>query len=57
MNAVLRCVPTDARVIATFVAAASVDGNTAVITPELAECVTDVAPATVKKLAVTPVSV
>ena len=27
------------------------------ITPESAECVTDLAPATVKKLAVTPVSV
>ena len=36
---------------------AAVVGNTAVITPELAECVTEVAPVTVKKLAVTPVSV
>ena len=37
--------------------AASVAGNTAVIVPESAECVTDVAPETVKKLAVAPVSV
>jgi hypothetical protein len=35
----------------------AVEGNTAVITPESAEWVTDVAPATVKKLAVTPVNV
>jgi hypothetical protein len=34
-----------------------VAGNTAVITPESAEWVTEVAPATVKKLAVTPVNV
>ena len=34
-----------------------VAGKTAVITPEFALCVTDVAPATVKKLAVTPVNV
>jgi hypothetical protein len=34
-----------------------VAGNTAVITPESAECVTDIAPATVKKLADAPVSV
>ena len=34
-----------------------VAGNTAVIVPELARWVTDVAPETVKKLAVTPVSV
>jgi hypothetical protein len=38
-------------------AAIAVAGKTAVITPELALWVTDVAPATVKKLAVTPVSV
>jgi hypothetical protein len=38
-------------------AANAVAGKTAVITPELAECVTVVAPATVKKFAVTPVSV
>ena len=36
---------------------ASVAGNSAVIDPELAKCVTDVAPVTVKKFAVTPVSV
>jgi hypothetical protein len=35
----------------------AVAGNTAVITPEFAEWVTDVAPATVKKLEVTPVRV
>ena len=35
----------------------AVAGNTAVIIPELALWVTDVAPATVKKLAVTPVRV
>jgi hypothetical protein len=35
----------------------AVAGNTAVITPEFAEWVTEVAPATVKKLAVTPVRV
>jgi hypothetical protein len=35
----------------------AVAGNTAVITPESAEWVTEVAPATVKKLAVTPVNV
>jgi hypothetical protein len=35
----------------------AVAGNTAVITPEFAELVTDVAPATVKKLEVTPVRV
>jgi hypothetical protein len=35
----------------------AVAGNTAVITPEFAEWVTEVAPATVKKLAVTPVNV
>jgi hypothetical protein len=34
-----------------------VAGNTAVITPEFAECVTEVAPATVKKFALTPVKV
>jgi hypothetical protein len=32
----------------------AVAGNTAVITPESAEWVTDVAPATVKKFALTP---
>ena len=37
--------------------AVSVAGNTAMSVPEFAECVTDVAPVTVKKLAVTPVSV
>jgi hypothetical protein len=35
----------------------AVAGNTAVITPEFAEWVTEVAPATVKKLAETPVNV
>jgi hypothetical protein len=35
----------------------AVAGNTAVITPESAEWVTDVAPATVKKFALTPVNV
>jgi len=35
----------------------AVAGNTAVITPEFAEWVTDVAPVTVKKLEVTPVRV
>jgi hypothetical protein len=35
----------------------AVAGKTAVITPEFAEFVTGVAPATVKKLAATPVSV
>jgi hypothetical protein len=37
--------------------AARVAGKTAVITPELAEFATELAPATVKKLAVTPVRV
>jgi hypothetical protein len=32
-------------------------GKTAVITPELAELLTEVAPSTVKKLALTPVNV
>jgi hypothetical protein len=36
---------------------ARVAGNSAVITPESAEWVTDVAPATVKKFALTPVNV
>jgi hypothetical protein len=45
-------------VIAAAVAApGAVAGNTAVITPASAECVTEVAPATLKKLAVTPVRV
>ncbi len=35
----------------------AVAGNSAVITPESAEWVTDVAPATVKKFALTPVNV
>jgi len=35
----------------------AVAGKTAVITPESAECETDVAPVMLKKLAVTPVSV
>ena len=35
----------------------AVEGNTAVITPEFAEWVTEVAPWTVKKLAETPVNV
>ena len=35
----------------------AVAGNTAAITPEFAEWVAEVAPATVKKLAVTPVRV
>ena len=39
------------------VCAAAVAGNSAMSDPESAECVTDVAPETVKKLAVTPVSV
>ena len=38
-------------------AASAVAGKMAVTTPELASWVTDVAPVTVKKLAVTPVSV
>ena len=41
----------------TVCAAAAVVGNSAAIDPELAKCVTDVAPETVKKFAVTPVSV
>ena len=58
MNAVRRAVPTDAREIAILDGGpTAVAGNTAVITPELAEFVLDVAPATVKKFAVTPVSV
>lgn len=58
MNAVRRAVPTEARVMAMLVGGpAAVEGNTAVITPELAEFVLDVAPATVKKFEVTPVSV
>jgi hypothetical protein len=45
-------------VIAAAVAApGAVAGNTAVITPALAECVTEVAPVTLKKLALTPVRV
>ena len=52
-----RAVPTDARVIATLAAGTAVAGNTALITPELAEFVTEVAPATVKKSALTPVRV
>jgi hypothetical protein len=43
-------------ILAIFILAA-VAGKMAVITPESALWVTDVAPATVKKLAVTPVSV
>jgi hypothetical protein len=38
-------------------AAFAVAGNTAAITPEFAEWVTKVAPATVKKFALTPVNV
>ena len=50
--------PTDARVIAMLVGGpAAVEGNTAVIIPEFAEFVLDIAPATVKKFAVTPVRV
>jgi hypothetical protein len=41
--------------VATFEEA--VAGKTAVIIPEFAECVTDVAPATVKKFSLTPVTV
>jgi hypothetical protein len=37
--------------------ASAVAGKTTVTTPELALCVTDVAPVTVKKLALTPESV
>jgi hypothetical protein len=45
-------------VIATLAAdPTTVAGNTAVITPAFAEFVTEVAPVTVKKLAVTPVRV
>ena len=49
--------PGDVEVLVIVCAVAAVAGNTAVIDPELAKCVTDVAPATVKKFAVTPVSV
>jgi len=57
VNAVRRSVPTEATVIATFAAGiVVVAANTAVTTPELAELVAEVAPATVKKLAPTPVS-
>ena len=35
----------------------TVSGKTAIISPELAELVTEVAPATVKKFAATPVNV
>jgi hypothetical protein len=47
----------DALEIVNAGAAIAVAGNTAVMTPELALCVTDEALATVKKLAVTPLSV
>ena len=44
-------------IAATEMTIGAVAGNTALITPALAECVTEVAPATVKKFSLTPVNV